>query len=205
MSMPLPRPSRPTLAAVTPGWVVPWHDAAMHSRVAATERVSLLAMRVTSRLPREAEPRFAFGLGLLPLDDDAFAVTLRLQLDACQFFWLAHPEDPGLWRLLDDWNGRGRCAFMLFEGPAIAAFALSYDTIDQELRMRYRSNPTFDAGHFADAAFRLVVSGELALQATSDLADFPVLEHVDVAVLATDAVREARPLVVAVPEAASRH
>lgn len=205
MPNPFPRPSRPTLAAVTPGWVVPWHDAATHSRVAATERVPLLAMRIASRLPREAEPRFGFGLGLMPLDDDAFAVTLRLQLDACQFYWLAHPEDPGLWRLLDDWNNAGRCAFMLVEGPAMATFALCYDTIDQELRARYRSSPTFDAGRFADAAFRLVVSGELALQAASDLADFPVLEHVDVAVLATDAVRKARPLVVAMPEAASRH
>lgn len=205
MSTPFPRPSRPTLAVVTPGWVVPWHDAATHSRVAATERVSLLAMRVTSRLPRAAEPRFAFGLGLMPLDDDAFAVTLRLQLDAHQFFWLGHPEDPGLWGLLDEWRAAGRSAFMLIEGQAIAAFALSYDTIDQELRMRYRSNPTFDAGHFADAAFRLVVSGGLAQQATSDLADFSELENVDVTVLATDAVRKARPLVVAMPEAALPH
>ena len=204
-SLPFATLQQQILPIVSLGWVVPWAVAAARLPVTSTQRVSLLAMRVTNRLPRGESPQFAFGLGLIPLDDDLHAVTLRLQLESHQLDWLAHPEDPALWHLLDEWKDAGHCAFMLMEDEACAATATHFDALDDALRQRYRPNPAFDAGRFVDAVFHLVASDEIPQQATSDISAVRVLTHVEVALLMTDAVLKARPLPVASLGAALPH
>lgn len=190
--------------AIAAGRIIDWQSAQYYSALAEREKVPLLQARLDHVIRPRTEHPCAFGIGAVPLGDGSSAVTLRLQVGTSQFYWLAHPDDPELWQLLETWAAAGRCAFML-SGKRSWTLALDYGAIDKELKLLRRRSGTFDAGQFADAVFDLVALKLLQLSATSDIEGVAGLEHVQVCVLATSAVLSARPLTVLMPGSSARH
>lgn len=192
---PIPTPyPRPIPTMVTRGRIVPWHALERYSPQAVEERVSLLAMHLRKPLQHHGTTqRHVFRPELIYLNAGLLAIALRLQVGARQMHWLAHPDNPELWQLFDEWNKRGRCAFLLVDDRAAAVTALHYRGFDRELRMRVHSCTTVSMKRFFDIAHYLAASGEIARRATSDNPDIPELEHVDVCVLAMAALRSVPP------------
>ena len=186
------------------GRTVDWKRAQHYSQLAGKEKVPLLEADVDPLHWATTAQPCVFGMGSVPIPDGSQAVTMRFQWGRAQCYWLAHPDDPGLWQLLEAWSAARRCAF-LFNGRGTLALALDFDGISAELRSIGRSGRAFDAGLFADRAIDLAGRCILELTATSDIAVVPKLEYVQVCVLATRAVLEARPPQVVAPESASRH
>lgn len=188
-----PWPS-PVPTAFTQGRIVPWRALEGYSPRAEEERVSLLAMHLIKPLQHLGTTQHhVFGPGLIHLNGNLLAVTLRLQVGARQMYWLAHPYDPELWQLFDEWNGRGRCAFLLVDDRTAAVTALDYRGFDRDLRARIRSCTTVAIEHFADVAHYLAASGEIAQSATSDIPDIPELEYIEVCMFTTTALQSMQP------------
>ena len=135
--------------AIAAGRIIDWQSAQYYSALAEREKVPLLQARLDHVIRPRTEHPCAFGIGAVPLGDGSSAVTLRLQVGTSQFYWLAHPDDPELWQLLETWAAAGRCAFML-SGKRSWTLALDYGAIDKELKLLRRRSGTFDAGQFAD-------------------------------------------------------
>ena len=183
-------PDEPIVIAIPAGKVMPWEVAAQGTPVAASARVPLLAMRVDAPLARVDKSGIAFRLGLIELDNGVSVVTLRLQIDVVQIHWLAHPEDPELWGLLDAWKRAGRAAFILEFGERCLTLAVGYGGQDDVLRSWFGRRADFDVESFADAAVALAVTGAIAERATSDIPAVREVEHVRVAMLSTSALEK---------------
>ncbi|MBS0325000.1 MAG: hypothetical protein JSS46_00470 [Proteobacteria bacterium] len=187
------------------GRILPWHLLAGRSRGAEEAHVPLLAMRLVKPLAPQAERRAAFTVALIRHAADTPVASLRLQVGTGQFHWLAHPDDPELRQLLDRWGDRGRCAFLLVDDRTATVAALNYYPRPLAGWVLASTCTDADMRRFADAAFNLAVSGEIAQRATSDILGIPALKHVEVSILATAAVLRARPLTVMAPTSSLRH
>lgn len=190
--------------AIPAGRIIDWQSIQHRSRVAERQKIPLLAMRANHLIWPVDERPCAFGMGAVPLAAGCSILTLRLQCGTSQFYWLAHPNDPEVWRLLESWSAAGRCAFML-RGEHSVVFALDYGAIDNDLRAMRPEGEGFDAGEFADRAFELVALRLLERTATSDIEGIPKLEHVQACVLATSAIVEARSPTIVMPGSFSTH
>jgi hypothetical protein len=164
------------------------------SELAASEDIPLLEVMVEgSRWPQTNQP-YALGMGSVRLSDDCICMTIRFQFGSAQCYFLAHPDDPEAWALLETWATKKRSAFMFHTDKLVMVTATDFPGIDSRLRALRNKDRPFDARRFCDLAFDLVESRDLVLTASSDVPSIPRLRYVHVCVLATRSVLAARPL-----------
>lgn len=129
-----------------------------------------------------------FGLGSVPaLNDDV--MTMRFQLGAAQFYWLADMTDPELWEVVDVWLKLGRVPVGLacFEGKQDKYMFLQPEwRIENPTVNKFRGKQTLLAdARVWDNISGLAKSRQLERYATSDIPGV-VLRKVVVNVLMTD-------------------
>ncbi|MBR8175780.1 hypothetical protein [Burkholderia ambifaria] len=136
--------------------------------------------------------RQCFGFGSVPMTGDK-VMTIRLQLDGLQVYWLADMSDREVWVAIDAWRKAGKVPFCFgFASETTQDCMLgTVDIAAQAPRIsnfRGRVTPEFPEGIWEQLA-DLAASGVMQLQATSDIPGV-ALEHVLVNVLATKRLRE---------------
>ncbi|EIM93131.1 hypothetical protein WQE_51105 [Paraburkholderia hospita] len=120
-----------------------------------------------------------FGFGKMNVDDFDI-LTIRLQHDGTQIYWLADMTDPELWRAIDMWlkhkfvphafevdNGLGRDATIAFGKAEISNEA----PIINKFRGR---TSTHSLAEGWDKMMELAGSGLVQLQATTDIPGVPL-------------------------------
>jgi hypothetical protein len=127
-----------------------------------------------------------FGFGHMEIED-GLLMTMRLQLQGVQFYWLAEMTDPELWAAIDRWRSVGRVPFglQIERGNKwdmkLGALNISPGRLTSE---KYRAAPPrLVAAHDLHSMARLV-TGFIQRHATTDIPGIP-LEHVFASVLLT--------------------
>jgi len=133
-----------------------------------------------------------FGFGSVPMTGDK-VMTIRLQLDGLQVYWLADMSDPEVWAAIDAWRKAGKIPFCFgFASRTKQDCMLGTIDIAAEApkisKFRDRVTPEIPEGIW-DQMADLATSGLMQIQATSDIPGV-ALEHVLVNVLATKRLRE---------------
>jgi hypothetical protein len=137
----------------------------------------------------------SFGFGYMELDDGQ-AMTIRLQLDGFQIYWIAPLTDPEVWAAIDNWKRTGR-AVILFDiqeakrrHEVVCVIDMPSDIARHDVhRLRPDRVPTERT--WQSMVF-LVGSGMVQLQATSDIPGIP-LRHVSANVLLTKRLEKVVP------------
>lgn len=144
-----------------------------------------------SRKPGEA----SFGFGHIELDDGPL-MSIRFQLDDLQVYWVAQLTDPEIWAAIDVWKRAGRVPILFDVEEAnrrhqmVCVIDLPSDTSRHDLhRLRPDRAPT---GRTWQSMVSLAASGQLQMQATTDLQGIP-LRHVLANVLLTKRLEKAVP------------
>jgi hypothetical protein len=164
------------------------------SDLAASEDVPLLEVSVEgSPWPQTNQP-YALGMGSIRLSDDCTCMTIRFQFGSAQCYFLAHPDDPEVWALIETWAAKKRSAFAFHANKLAMVVAVDFPGIDSRLRALRTNGRPFDARRFCDLAFDLVDSRDLVLTASSEVPSIRRLRYVHVCVVATRSVLAARPL-----------
>ncbi|SIT46203.1 conserved hypothetical protein [Paraburkholderia ribeironis] len=136
--------------------------------------------------------RHSFGFGSVPMLGDK-VMTIRLQLDGLQVYWLADMSDGEVWAAIDAWRKAGKVPFCFgFASRTKQDCMLGTVDISAEApkisKFRDRVTPEIPEGIW-DQMADLATSGVMQLQATSDIPGV-ALEHVLVNVLATKRLRK---------------
>ncbi|WP_371881514.1 hypothetical protein [Caballeronia sp. S22] len=129
----------------------------------------------------------SFGFGFMELDDGQ-VMTIRLQLDGLQVYWIAPLTDPELWAAIDIWKRAGR-AIILFDiqeakrrHEVVCVIDMPRDIARHDVhRLRPDNAPSERTWQ---SMVLLAGSGMIQLQATSDIPGMP-LRHVSANVLLT--------------------
>jgi hypothetical protein len=135
--------------------------------------------------------RCNFGFGHMELED-GMLMTMRLQLDGVQFYWLAEMTDPELWAAIDMWRSVQRVPFGLkiengdTWGIAFGAVDCAIDNLTDE---KYRAGPQRIVTARDWKAMAGLVTGVVQMQATTDIPDIS-LRHVFASALLTKQFEE---------------
>ena len=116
----------------------------------------------------------------------ANALFFRLQLGPNMLFWLANPADPEVWKVLDIWAATGRivlAAEFADEPPLIVSQDFNMSTAFRANR-RFLGDSKRTADFIAEAR-HVIVLNELAPVATSDIEEYPNLQHVQACMVRT--------------------
>ena len=136
-------------------------------------------------IPSSVE-NFNFGLGHMQLSD-RMLMTMRLQLEGTQFYWVAEMTDPELWAAIDMWRKYERLPIGLkvLNADGWAAKFLEVCFHDRPLRDEiYRAAPQRDATVHDWHEMAGLVTGVVQQQATTDIDHVP-LQHVFACALLT--------------------
>ncbi|WP_232448212.1 hypothetical protein [Burkholderia ubonensis] len=129
---------------------------------------------------------FCFGLGRIQLSD-RMLMTMRLQLEGTQFYWVAEMTDPELWAAIDMWRKYERLPIGLKvdNGDGWGAIFLETRFHNRTLRDEiYRAAPQRDATAHDWREMAGLVTGFIQQQATTDIDHVP-LQHVFASALLT--------------------
>ena len=129
----------------------------------------------------------AIGTGTLPCGDFQF-ITIRLQADRRQYYWLADPHDVRLWSMFDAWAKQRQGVFALAAGlgtQQILALPNNGAGIGTRLRSRVAGVRDVPYGEYAEAAVRVLLSGILQVGASSDCPEVPFITRVDACLLSS--------------------
>lgn len=121
---------------------------------------------------QKTPPQVACGFGSIPLAGDQI-MTIRLQLDGTQVYWLADMADPEVWSAIDTWTAAEKLPFAL-EFAAAKKRNCLFGIVDiprKDLNInRFRSNAGKDMPDgIWDELAELAGSGIMQIQATSDI------------------------------------
>ncbi|MFM0498407.1 hypothetical protein PQQ88_26285 [Paraburkholderia caledonica] len=129
---------------------------------------------------------FNFGLGHMQLSD-RMLMTMRLQLESTQLYWIAEMTDPELWAAIDMWRKYERLpiGIMIDNGDGWGAMFLETRFFNEQLRdEKYRAAPQREATAHDWHEMAGLVTGYIQMQATTDINHIP-LQHVFASALLT--------------------
>ncbi|OYD73838.1 hypothetical protein [Paraburkholderia hospita] len=129
---------------------------------------------------------FNFGLGHMQLSD-RMLMTMRLQLESTQLYWIAEMTDPELWAAIDTWRKYERLpiGLKIDKGGAWDAMFLETPFFNEQLRdEKYRAAPQREATAHDWHEMAGLVTGYVQMQATTDI-DHISLKHVFASALLT--------------------
>jgi hypothetical protein len=130
--------------------------------------------------------RVNFGLGHIELED-RMLMTMRLQLEGTQLYWIAEMTDPELWAAVDMWRKHERVFFGLNvkDGNGWHTLYAGIDFRNERLRDEiYRAGAQREATAYDWHEMAALVTGFLQKHATTDIPGVP-LKHVFASVLLT--------------------
>jgi len=111
-------------------------------------------------------------------------LTIRLQIDGHQLYWLADPEDEDVWRMLRSWRNVGAAVIALnVLGVGLAALKVPAAGIGQVAQANINNADAASAAQVMEAIGAQITSGSLVANARSDIPEFPSLSRVEVLVL----------------------
>jgi len=143
--------------------------------------------------PREANclsenvENLNFGFGHIELVDRVL-MTMRLQLEMTQLYWVAEMTDPNLWAAIDMWRKYERLPIGLAvdKGDRWGAMFLEIDFRNMKLKDEiYRAAPRREATAQDWHEIAGLVTGFIQQQASTDIEHLP-LQHVFASALLTD-------------------
>ncbi|KER69926.1 hypothetical protein HR51_20990 [Burkholderia cepacia] len=141
-------------------------------------------------LPRDVR-KANFGLGHMELAD-RMLMTMRLQLEGTQLYWIAEMTDPELWAAIDMWRKYGRVPFALKvkNGGGWSVVFGGMDFSNKPLTdEKYRAGPQRVASTYDWHEMAGLVTGFIQTHATTDIPGVP-LEHVFASALLTEQYEE---------------
>lgn len=118
----------------------------------------------------------------------SLALTLRIQLGPNMLYWLANPGDPHVWAVLDKWAAAGQMVLAAEFGDAPPLI------IGRDFNLRHPSygalrklvsDPSQTTNFIMDAS-RVIAAGDINLIASSDIASYPKLQHVQACMVRTE-------------------
>jgi len=117
----------------------------------------------------------------------ATTLTFRIQLGPNVLYWLANPADPHVWAVIDKWAATKRMV-LAAEFPDAPPLLIGRDFELRHPAFRELRNAlgdeTYTKRFIADAS-QVIVSDDMWRIASSDIADFPMLEHVQACLVRT--------------------
>lgn len=170
---------------VRAGDISPWKEYARGSQRNLPSKFPVLSS--TGMEGPGAAEHTAIGTGTLPCGDFQF-VTIRLQTDSRQYYWLADPHDVRLWSMFDAWAKQRQAVFALAAGPgAQQIVALPNDGAGIGTRLRSHMAGVRDVPHaeYAEEAVRVVLSGVLQMGASSDCPEVRFITRADACLLSS--------------------
>jgi hypothetical protein len=138
----------------------------------------------SARAERSTKAPMHLGFGSMEMERDSLPLlTFRLQVGADMMYWLANAGDPEIWAMLDAWHKAGRMAVAAeFEDGKVLFSSRDFRMVPplQALRPKSADSSSLSsaAQDFAMNAGGTLVSGHLALVATSDIPTIPRLKSV---------------------------
>lgn len=115
---------------------------------------------------------------------DADILTVRLQVDNRQVYWLADPADDQVWTMLDNWRSTGVAIIGLDIPPAgIALLKVPAGDIGVDARSFFDGGRVPSVRDVMEAMGAHVSTGALVRNATSDISAHEELASVEVLVL----------------------
>jgi len=138
----------------------------------------------STRTDRSTRAPMHLGFGSMDMERDSLPLlTFRLQVGTDMMYWLANAGDPEIWSMLDAWHKSGRMAVAAeFEDGKVLFSSRDFKMVPplQALRPKLAdaSSRVAAAQDFAMNAGGTLVSGHLALVATSDIPTIPRLKSV---------------------------
>ncbi|VWC77763.1 hypothetical protein BLA39750_00997 [Burkholderia lata] len=129
---------------------------------------------------------FNFGLGHMELSD-RMLMTMRLQLEGTQLYWVAEMTDPELWAAIDMWRRFERLpiGLMVDNGDSWGAVFVEIGFRNKTLRDEiYRAAPQREATAHDWHEMAGLVTGFVQRQASTDIDHIP-LQHVFASALLT--------------------
>lgn len=137
--------------------------------------------------------RSNLGFGCINLGDGSKLQTIRFQMGGLQFYWVADMVDPEVWAAIDMWRTVGSMPllFRIENGKDWdAKFGVISGPTGSLRNEAFRSAvDSVSTASTVTGLFRLVSSGRLQAEATTDIPGVP-LRHVFVNVLVTERVRQ---------------
>lgn len=122
---------------------------------------------------------------------ETFLLTIRVQVNDHQFYWLADPYAEETWAALRAWRKCGWVGVVLTFDPGIATIVkLEAPDIGLIVEHDFRGSPPASVHDVLQAIHALLVSGALVTGATSDIQEFPVLKRVEVFVLVSERMKD---------------
>ncbi|TAL98647.1 MAG: hypothetical protein EPN73_01600 [Paraburkholderia sp.] len=128
-----------------------------------------------------------FGFGHMELSD-RMLMTMRLQFEGTQLYWIAEMTDPELWAAIDMWRKYEHVpvGLKVDNGDSWSAVFVNVDWDIQTLRdEKYRAGPQRDATAQDWWEMAGLVQGYVQMQATTDIDDIP-LQYVFASALLTE-------------------
>ena len=106
-------------------------------------------------------------------------VAVRLQVGPIMAYWLMNGADPEVWRALDKWNEAKAMVLCARLQTKDEFCATSFHLPDEVRALRFgpHRGPPKNAA-FVQRAALLLINGDLAAMATSDIPAYPNLERV---------------------------
>jgi hypothetical protein len=136
--------------------------------------------------------RGSFGFGHIPFrttdGNKRHVMTMRLQTEATQCYWLADTADEEIWKAIDAWKKQKLVPFVLRCGNKMMYTTTSYHPqgwADDKFRTEVCPEPSLQ---YWEIATSLASSGLVSAQATSDIRGVS-LKNVVVSVLVTKRLR----------------
>jgi hypothetical protein len=146
--------------------------------------------------PLERRPEFSasspahIGWGIIfPDRVPGGILTFRFQIGAYQVYWLADSGDPEVRSIVRTWAKERHIAVTMNVNGCSMAVSRNYRP-DANVE-RFFSWPTTDSQDFVRNASAMIQSNLVSKEAYTDIPSVPVLQHVDVFILATAQVRKA--------------
>lgn len=130
--------------------------------------------------------RVSFGIGHMQVSD-RMLMTMRLQINGTQLYWIAEMTAPELWSAIDMWRKYGRLpiGLKIDKGNGWGAMFLETDFYTETLKdEKYRAAPRREATAHDWHEMAGLVTGYVQMQATTDIDDIP-LQHVFASALFT--------------------
>lgn len=117
-------------------------------------------------------------------------LTFRLQVGADMRYWLANPWDPEIWAMLDAWAAAGTMAVAAEIDDKVTIASRDYELVPSIEALRDRAQAGMKKialiEEFMQGAGSTVISGRLAIGATTDIPGIPTLRQVQACTVETD-------------------
>lgn len=180
--------SNAAYSVIPAGYFAKFGDLAKESQQPARVRkLPVLSVRFDEALQKSGSPHL-FHLGWGAIDSERMPIlTFRVQFNDLMVYWLANPADEEVWRVMDQWNTVGTIVLAPVLGDQALLMSRDFALVPKAEALRsWTKQGAKTTQLFLQSAGTLILSGDLAAQASSDIPAVPRLKRVIGCIVSTN-------------------